>query len=103
MSLEYEKSEVNTGLFYSNAEQREKIVLAERRQVDEKIQKIINLKNKVCDGTDNKFVVINCWMLHFMELRAQMLYEILVRASNAGESMDYWVALLLKKLVAFSR
>ena len=32
-----------------------------------------------------------------------MLYEMLVRASNAGESTDYWVALLLKKLVAFSR
>ena len=35
------------------------MVLAERRQVDEKIQKIINLKKKVCDGTDNNFVVIN--------------------------------------------
>lgn len=59
VSLEYEKSEVNAGFFYSNAEQREKMVLAERRQVDEKIQKIINLKKKVCDGTDNNFVVIN--------------------------------------------
>lgn len=59
MSLEYEKSEVNAGFFYSNAEKREKMVLAERRQVVEKIQKIINLKKKFCDGTDNNFVVIN--------------------------------------------
>ena len=30
-----------------NAEQREKMVAAERRQVDERIMKIIELKNKV--------------------------------------------------------
>ncbi|KAL6012095.1 T-complex protein 1 subunit zeta [Asimina triloba] len=59
VSLEYEKSEVNAGFFYSNAEQREKMVAAERRQVDEKVQKIIELKNKVCTGNDNSFVVIN--------------------------------------------
>uniref|UniRef100_A0A0D6R2E5 T-complex protein 1 subunit zeta n=1 Tax=Araucaria cunninghamii TaxID=56994 RepID=A0A0D6R2E5_ARACU len=59
VSLEYEKSEINAGFFYSNAEQREKMVAAERRQVDEKIQKIIDIKKKVCDGTDKNFVVIN--------------------------------------------
>lgn len=40
-------SEVNSGFFYSNAEQREAMVLAERRQVDERVRKIIELKNKV--------------------------------------------------------
>ncbi|XP_037454493.1 T-complex protein 1 subunit zeta 1 [Triticum dicoccoides] len=59
VSLEYEKSEINAGFFYSNAEQREKMVTAERRQVDERVQKIIELKNKVCAGTDKNFVVIN--------------------------------------------
>ncbi|KAJ6290605.1 hypothetical protein OIU78_026364 [Salix suchowensis] len=59
VSLEYEKSEINAGFFYSNAEQREAMVSAERRQVDERVQKIIELKNKVCSGTDNNFVVIN--------------------------------------------
>uniref|UniRef100_A0A0C9RYI0 TSA: Wollemia nobilis Ref_Wollemi_Transcript_3779_2119 transcribed RNA sequence n=1 Tax=Wollemia nobilis TaxID=56998 RepID=A0A0C9RYI0_9CONI len=59
VSLEYEKSEINAGFFYSNAEQREKMVAAERRQVDEKIQKIIDIKKKICDGTDKNFVVIN--------------------------------------------
>ncbi|KAK4360570.1 hypothetical protein RND71_019522 [Anisodus tanguticus] len=58
VSLEYEKSEVNAGFFYSNAEQREAMVTAERRSVDERVQKIIDLKNKVCAG-DNNFVVIN--------------------------------------------
>ncbi|XP_077214053.1 T-complex protein 1 subunit zeta 1-like [Tasmannia lanceolata] len=52
-------SEVNAGFFYSNAEQREKMVAAERRQVDERVYKIIELKNKVCSGNDYNFVVIN--------------------------------------------
>ncbi|KAG6743104.1 hypothetical protein POTOM_054050 [Populus tomentosa] len=59
VSLEYEKSEINAGFFYSNAEQREAMVTAERRQVDERVRKIIELKDKVCSGTDNNFVVIN--------------------------------------------
>ncbi|CAH9086958.1 unnamed protein product [Cuscuta europaea] len=59
VSLEYEKSEVNAGFFYSNAEQREAMVAAERRSVDERVQKIIDLKKKVCSGTNNNFVVIN--------------------------------------------
>lgn len=59
VSLEYDKSEVNAGFFYSNAEQRERMVAAERRQVDEKVKKIVELKNKVCSGNDKNFVVIN--------------------------------------------
>ncbi|CAM6091546.1 unnamed protein product [Calypogeia fissa] len=59
VSLEYEKSEVNAGFFYHDAEQREKMVAAERRSVDEKVQKVIDLKRKVCDGTKKNFVVIN--------------------------------------------
>lgn len=59
VSLEYEKSEVQSGFYYSNAEQREKMVKAEREVVDERIRKIIKLKKEVCDGTDNSFVVIN--------------------------------------------
>lgn len=40
-------SEINAGFFYSNAEQREAMVAAERRSVDERVQKIIDLKKKV--------------------------------------------------------
>jgi T-complex protein 1 subunit zeta len=59
VSLEYEKTEVNSGFFYSNAEQREKLVASERSFTDETVRKIIALKRKVCDGTDKSFVVIN--------------------------------------------
>ncbi|KXN85356.1 T-complex protein 1 subunit zeta [Leucoagaricus sp. SymC.cos] len=65
VSLEYEKTEVNSGFFYSSAEQREKLVESERRFTDAKVKKIIELKNLVCDqAVDSKekkknFVVIN--------------------------------------------
>jgi hypothetical protein len=38
---------VNAGFFYSSAEQREKMVAAERKFTDDKVQKIIDLKNEV--------------------------------------------------------
>nr|GEV93880.1 T-complex protein 1 subunit zeta 1 [Tanacetum cinerariifolium] len=38
--------EIIAGFFYSNAEQREAMVAAERRSVDERVRKIIELKNK---------------------------------------------------------
>lgn len=59
ISLEHEKSEVNTGFYYSNAEQRESLVNAERAVVDDRVRKIIALKHSVCEGTEKKFVVIN--------------------------------------------
>lgn len=59
VSLEYEKSEVNSGLFYKTAEEREKFLLAERDFIDQRVRKIIELKKKLCDGTDKTFVVIN--------------------------------------------
>jgi len=59
VSLEYEKTEVNSGFFFSTAEQREKLAASERRFTDEKCQKIIEFKRKVCEGTDKNFVIIN--------------------------------------------
>lgn len=59
VSLEYEKSEVNAGFFYKSAEEREKLVAAERAFITERVKKIIELKKKVCDGTNKGFVVIN--------------------------------------------
>ncbi|KAA8498648.1 T-complex protein 1 subunit zeta 2 [Porphyridium purpureum] len=59
VSLEHEKSDVNSGFFYRDAEQRERMVAAEREVVNEKVRKIIALKKKVCDGTDKHFVVVN--------------------------------------------
>ncbi|EDK47554.1 T-complex protein 1 subunit zeta [Acetobacter pasteurianus] len=61
VSLEYEKTEVNSGFFYSSAEQREKLVASERKFVDEKLKKIVDLKNQVCAdvNSDQGFVIIN--------------------------------------------
>lgn len=44
ISLEYEKTEVNASFFYSNTEQREKMIESERAHVNRKVQNIIDLK-----------------------------------------------------------
>jgi len=59
VSLEYEKTEVHSGFFWSSAEQREKLIASERQFTDDKVQKIVELKRKLCDGTDKNFIVIN--------------------------------------------
>lgn len=60
VSLEYEKSEINSGFYYSSAEQRDKLVDSERRFVDEKLRKIIELKQDVCGNDPKKgFVIVN--------------------------------------------
>ena len=60
VSLEYEKSEINSGFYYNSAEQREKLVESERRFVDEKLRRIVELKKDVCDNDPKKsFVIIN--------------------------------------------
>ena len=59
VSLEYEKSEINSGFFYNSATQRDKLVASERRFVDEKLKKIVALKNEVCSDPKKNFVVIN--------------------------------------------
>lgn len=59
VSLEYEKAEVNCGFFYKTASEREKLVNAEREFIENRVKKIIELKKKLCDGTNKTFVVIN--------------------------------------------
>lgn len=59
VSLEYEKTEVNSGFFYSSAEQRDKLVESERHFIDARVKKIIELKKAVCDGNDSSFVIIS--------------------------------------------
>ncbi|KAK7829248.1 LOW QUALITY PROTEIN: hypothetical protein U0070_012719 [Myodes glareolus] len=59
VSLEYEKTEVNSGFFYKSAEEREKLVKAERKFIEDRVKKIIELKKKVCGDSDKGFVVIN--------------------------------------------
>ncbi|XP_045045992.2 T-complex protein 1 subunit zeta-2 isoform X1 [Desmodus rotundus] len=59
VSLEYEKTEVSSGFFYKTAEEKETLVRAERKFIDDKVQKIIDLKDKVCTQSNRGFVVIN--------------------------------------------
>uniref|UniRef100_A0AAY4BS50 Chaperonin n=2 Tax=Denticeps clupeoides TaxID=299321 RepID=A0AAY4BS50_9TELE len=59
VSLEYEKTEVTSGFFYKSAEERDKLVKAERKFIEERVIKIIDLKNKVCGDSSKSFVVIN--------------------------------------------
>jgi T-complex protein 1 subunit zeta len=60
VSLEFEKSEINSGFFYSSAEQRDKLVESERRHVDDKLRKIVELKKEVCGNDPKKgFVIVN--------------------------------------------
>ena len=52
-------SEVNSGFFYKTAHEREKLVAAERAFIDQRVQKIVDLKRKVCEGNDKGFIVLN--------------------------------------------
>jgi T-complex protein 1 subunit zeta len=61
VSLEYEKSEINSGFFYSTPEQRDKLIESERKHVDEKVRRLVEFKNEVCSGENahRSFVIIN--------------------------------------------
>ncbi|XP_021574313.1 T-complex protein 1 subunit zeta isoform X3 [Carlito syrichta] len=56
---ETDTREVNSGFFYKSAEEREKLVKAERKFIEDRVKKIIELKKKVCGDSDKGFVVIN--------------------------------------------
>ncbi|GCB79292.1 hypothetical protein scyTo_0021280, partial [Scyliorhinus torazame] len=51
--------EVNSGFFYKSADEREKFVQAERKFIEDRVNKIIALKRKVCGESNKGFVVIN--------------------------------------------
>jgi T-complex protein 1 subunit zeta len=59
VSLEYDKTEVTVTEMYRTAEEKERLVIAERKVIDDRVQKIIDLKRKVCDTPDKHFVVVN--------------------------------------------
>uniref|UniRef100_A0A667IDV2 Chaperonin containing TCP1 subunit 6B n=1 Tax=Lynx canadensis TaxID=61383 RepID=A0A667IDV2_LYNCA len=52
-------SEFRLFFFYESAEEREKLVKAERKFIEDRVTKIIELKKKVCGDSDKGFVVIN--------------------------------------------
>lgn len=65
VSLEYEKTEINSGFYYSSAEQRDRLVASERRHTDAKVRKIIELRERVLEEAESKglpapgFLIIN--------------------------------------------
>jgi len=59
VSLEYEKTEINSGFFYKSADERAKLAAAERKFTDDKVNKIIEFKKKMCEGEHKSFIVIN--------------------------------------------
>lgn len=48
VSLEYEKSTVHSTIVYKSAEERERLVESERKFIDERCRRVIELKEKVC-------------------------------------------------------
>ena len=58
VSLEYEKTEVHSGFYFANAEQRDRLIMSERILTDQRCMKIIELKRQVCTKGEG-FVVIN--------------------------------------------
>jgi len=58
VSLEYEKSTVHSTIVYKSAEEREMLVASERKFIDDRCQKIIELKEQVCTGGEG-FMVYN--------------------------------------------
>jgi T-complex protein 1 subunit zeta len=48
VTFEYEKTEVQSGFFYSNAQEREKLVESERKWLDERCKLVIDFKRNVC-------------------------------------------------------
>jgi T-complex protein 1 subunit zeta len=58
VSLEYEKSEVTAGFYYKNAEERERMVAAERRFVDDKVKQLVEFAKEVCTPENGATLVV---------------------------------------------
>jgi T-complex protein 1 subunit zeta len=58
VTFEYEKTEVQSGFFYTNADEREKLVESERKWLDERCRAVVEFKRSVCKEGES-FVMIN--------------------------------------------
>jgi hypothetical protein len=63
LTSEYVSLQVNSGFFYSSAEQRERLVRAERQVTTERVHKIIDLKREVGLGCQR---VVAWQVLHLL-------------------------------------
>jgi len=61
ISMEYEKSEVNSQFTVSDPKKRQEYIEAERRVVDDRVREVISLKQRVCSGRNSSmdFLVVN--------------------------------------------
>ncbi|KAI3387667.1 hypothetical protein SNEBB_005271 [Seison nebaliae] len=60
VSLEFEKTEVNSSFFYKTAEERTQMVKCERHIIDKRIEKIISIQDQLkLNDKDARLVVIN--------------------------------------------
>lgn len=58
VSLEYEKTMVNSGFYYKDASERQKMVESERKFTDDKVRQIIAFKQSICTNGET-FILIN--------------------------------------------
>ena len=84
VSLEYEKTEVNSGFFYKSAEDREKLVVAERKFIEDRVAKIIELKKKV-----NFFVIFLLSLFAFNVPGTVTIYERYFKNLSYGKCETY--------------
>ena len=60
ISLEWEKSELTSGFYYSSAEQKQQMADAERKVTDDRTRAIIEMKRQLCTKENGKnFVIVN--------------------------------------------
>uniref|UniRef100_A0A0A9Y4Z7 T-complex protein 1 subunit zeta n=1 Tax=Lygus hesperus TaxID=30085 RepID=A0A0A9Y4Z7_LYGHE len=59
VNLEYEKSLTTTTMMYHSPEERQKLVHSERNFTNEKVQRIIDLKNRIVKSDTESFLVVN--------------------------------------------
>ena len=58
-TFEYEKTEVQSGFFYSNADEREKLVESERKWLDERCKAVIDFKRSVCQNGEVCYIFLS--------------------------------------------
>jgi hypothetical protein len=96
ISLEYEKSEVNSGFFYSSADQREKLVAAERQYTDDRVRKVIELKRLVSSRRPVTAAIhVAPPLAIWLHLRAPDSWECGI--SGSGQQMHEWQGCALQR------
>jgi len=75
VTFEYEKTEVQSGFFYSNAEEREKLVESERKWLDERCKAVIDFKKAVCK--EGEVSIVHFTQVEMGDLAAAIVCTIL--------------------------